>query len=559
MSLIKIIKGHGEGKDIPLIGDRFVMGRNPDCAIIIPVTSVSREHAFILKVQGQFFLEDNKSRNGTFLNDQQITGRVPLKNNDQIRICDFVVSFHAKSASGQADQAALDMDDDKGENTSSTVHVTINASSQQLLETQPAEKLRLLLEITTSLSKVLELDKLLPTTVDCMFQLFKQADRCFIIMGDTSTNKFVPRIIKTRRPQDETSARFSKSIVKQCLEQKQAFLSDDASQDSRMQTSQSIVDFKIRSVMCVPLCGVDGKAFGVIQVDTQDRSKKFTQDDLKLLWGVANQAGTAMENAKYHQSSILQERIKRDLELANQVQKSFLPIDFPKMPDYEFAAHYQAAQEIGGDYYGFIPMSNNRLAVAVGDVAGKGIPAALLMAKLASETRLTLLMEPTPVEAITKLNNILYPHTSQLDRFVTLILAVMNPDHKVTVVNAGHMAPMIIKGDGSVPYDSVNLDTAGVMLGILEGYPYEFAEFQLEVGQTMLLYSDGVPDAMSVSDVPFVSKDRNKDGLKECLTGIKDNSANNVLRCLVEAIKKHTVGRQYPHDDITIVVVRRKA
>jgi len=556
MSVLKILKGHNEGNEISLNGDRFALGRNPDCAIIIPITSVSREHAFILRVQGQYFLEDNKSRNGTFLNEQQITGRVPLKNNDQIRICDFIVAFQSKQS---VDIAALDMDDDKGEDTSSTVHATINASSQQLLETQPAEKLRLLLEITSSLSKVLELDKLLPTTVDCMFQLFKQADRCFIIMGDTNTNKFIPRVIKTRRPQDETSARFSKSIVKQCLEQKQAFLSDDASQDSRMQTSQSIVDFKIRSVMCVPLCGVAGQAFGVIQVDTQDRSKKFTQDDLKLLWGVANQAGAAMENAKFHQSSLLQERIRRDLELANQVQKSFLPVGFPEIPGYDFAAHYQPAQEIGGDYYGFIPMSGNRMGVAVGDVAGKGIPAALLMAKLSSETRLALLMEPSPAEAITKLNDVLYPHTSQLDRFVTLILAVLNPDHKVTVVNAGHMAPIIVKGDGSPPYDSVSLDTAGVMLGILDGFPYEFAEFQLEPNQCMILYSDGVPDAMTVGDVPFVSKERNRDGLRDCLLGVTDTSAKNVLSCIVEAIKKHTVGRLYPHDDITIVTVHRKA
>lgn len=552
MGQLKILKGFNEGKDIPLDGERFVLGRSPECSIVIPITSVSREHAMILRVQGQYFLEDNKSRNGTFLNNQQITGRVPLKNNDQIRICDFVASFHAKAAGAQVDQATIDDGDDLGEETSSTVHATINANSQQLLETQPAEKLRLLLEITNTLSKVLELDQLLPTTVDCMFQLFKQADRCFIILKDPNRPVLIPKVIKTRRPQDEGSARFSKSIVNQTINQKQAFLSDDASQDSRIQTSQSIVDFKIRSVMCVPLCKVDGEAFGVIQVDTQDRSKRFTQDDLKLLSAVANQAAAAMENAKFHQNSLFQERLKRDLELANQVQTSFLPVGFPKIEGYEFAAHYQPAQEVGGDYYGFVPMSGNRLAVTVGDVAGKGVSAALFMAKLSSETRLSLLMEETPVQAISKLNDVLYPHTSQLDRFVTLITAVIHPDHKVTVVNAGHLTPLLIKGDGSPPKDAVSAEVAGVPLGIMDGFPYESVDFVLQPKECLLLLSDGVPDAMSVQNKAF-----GNEGINTCLTGITDSSAKNVLNTLVNAIKQHTVGRQYPHDDITIVAIQR--
>src|SRR5262249_59448421 len=126
--------------------------------------------------------------------------------------------------------------------------------------------------------------------------LFKQADRCFIIQQEGE--KLMPRVIKTRRAADEGNARFSRSIVRKCLEEAKAFLSDDASRDDRMQLSQSVVDFRIRSVMCAPLCRADGKGFGVIQLDTQDRSKKFTQEDLKLLCGVANQASVSLENSR---------------------------------------------------------------------------------------------------------------------------------------------------------------------------------------------------------------------------------------------------------------------
>src|SRR5207253_9533220 len=135
--------------------------------------------------------------------------------------------------------------------------------------------------------------------------------------------------------------------------------------------SQSISDFRIRSVMCAPLwTPKDNKAFGVIQLDTQDRSKKFTGEDLNFLMAVANQASMALENSRLVEQNIARQRLQRDLELAHQVQLSFLPLEEPQVPGYEFYADYEPAQEVGGDYYGFIPLpaQNNRLAILLGDV-----------------------------------------------------------------------------------------------------------------------------------------------------------------------------------------------
>ena len=280
--------------------------------------------------------------------------------------------------------------------SSSTVEAMLSHSSHMLLETQPAEKLRHLLEISGNLSKTLDLDALMPKIVESLFQLFRQADRCFVIQAEEGSNRLLPRVVRTRRPHDEANARPSRTIVRKCLETAQAFLSDDASRDDRIQLSQSVVDFRIRSVMCVPLCTAEGKAFGVIQLDTQDRSKKFTQEDLKLLWGVANQAAIALENARLHEEAVTRERFRRDMELATRVQQSFLPSSLPQVPGYEFYAYYEPAQAVGGDYYGFIPLPQGRLAVAVGDVAGKGIAAALLMAKVSSDARFCFLAEANP-------------------------------------------------------------------------------------------------------------------------------------------------------------------
>ncbi|MBY0227882.1 MAG: FHA domain-containing protein, partial [Gemmataceae bacterium] len=421
MAALQILKGPNEGSIIPLDGERFVFGRNPDCAVVIPVTSVSREHAQITKNSGKFFIEDKQSRNGTFVNNQAINSRTALKNNDRIRICDFIACFLDQAPAGGAEP-----EEDMGDDGPSTVEATVNQASGMLLEQAPAEKLRLLIEITNNLSRTLELGPLLPKIADSLFSLFRQADRCFLITAGEG-DRLQPRLVKTRRAADEANAKYSRSIVKRAIDTATAFLSDDATRDDRVQLSQSVVDFRIRSVMCAPLCKADGKAFGVIQLDTQDRGKKFSKDDLNVLCAVANSAAISLENARMLEETVTQEKVKRDLALAKTVQGNFIPRANPTLPGYEFFGYYEAAREVGGDYYGYIPMPDGRLVVAVGDVAGKGVAASLIMAKLSSDIRFTMLSEADPSAAIAKLNDLLYEFTNPLDRFVTVVACIIDP------------------------------------------------------------------------------------------------------------------------------------
>ena len=438
------------------------------------------------------------------------------------------------------------------EGDQTTVEAMLDHSSHVLLETQPIEKLRGLIEISSNLNRTLELNQLLPKIVDNLFNLFRQADRCFLIQAEEGGPKLLPRIVKTRRPQDEHNARFSRAIVRKCLDSAQAFLSDDASRDDRVPLSQSVVDFRIRSVMCVPLCGADGKAFGVIQLDTQDRTKKFTQDDLKLLCCVANQASVAMENAKLHTEALVRERMKRDLELAHQVQLSFLPRTVPQVPGYDFGDHYEPAQEVGGDYYGFIPLPGGRLAVAAGDVAGKGMSAALLMAKLSSDTRFCLLVEPDLGRAISRLNNLLYEYTSQMDRFVTLALAVIDPKtHGVTLVNAGHPSPLLYRCGAAALEDAVPMHVAGLPLGIMEDYDYATCQVTLDPGDNLLLFTDGVTDAIDARGTSFGIT-----GVHTALLQGGSTTAKPLVERLVKAVHLHATN-QSQQDDITLVCLGR--
>jgi phosphoserine phosphatase RsbU/P len=551
MASLNILKGANEGALIPLDGEKFILGRNPDSAVVIPSTSVSREHAQILRIAGKYFIEDKMSRNHTFVNNQIISTRTPLKHNDKIRICDFTAVFLDSPIGFVTNEVTAD-DLEGDENTdTSTVEALVAQSSHLLLDTQPAEKLRLLLEISGNLSKTLELTTLLPKIADALFGLFRQADRCFLIQTDEA-GRLLPKVVRTRRPQDESTARPSRTIVRRCLETAQALLSEDAQRDDRVQLSQSVVDFRIRSVICSPLCNAEGKAFGVIQLDTQDRTKKFIQDDLNLLMGVCNQAATAMENARLLEEAVVRAKLKRDLELATQVQLSFLPKELPRVSGYEFFAVYEPAQEIGGDYYGFVPLPDGRLAAAVGDVAGKGVPAALFMAKLSSDARFSLLTESDPGAAVGKLNNLLAEFAQQADRFVTFCLAVLDPvRHVLTFVSAGHQSPLLYQQGKATLTEVVEREVSGPPLGIMEDVPFGQCEITLQPGENLLLYTDGVTDSLNPDNKQF-----NISGIEAAIQSAGVVTPRVFVERVFNAVHKHAAGRP-AFDDITLLSIGR--
>jgi serine phosphatase RsbU (regulator of sigma subunit)/pSer/pThr/pTyr-binding forkhead associated (FHA) protein len=556
MASLSFVKGVNQGTTLTLEGDKFILGRNADCQVVLNVPAVSREHAVIRKVQDKYYIEDMKSRNGTFVNNQEVTGRILLKDNDRIKICDNLLAFMEGAPKKELpafmartlDQAP-EVDEDEDE-SSSTVEATLSGSSKQILETQPAEKLAFLLNMTAELTQTFNLEELLPKIVENMFQVFRQADRGFIILADE--DKLIPKVIKTRRGNDDASARFSRTIIKRCLETGEALLIEDASADKRFDLSQSIADCRIRSVMCAPLVGrSSGKALGVIQLDTQDKLKKFNkQDDLKLLMAVAGQAAIALENAKMHETLIARAGRDQDLKTAHKVQLSFLPKKLPQVSAYEFFAHYEPAQEVGGDYYDFIPLQAGRLAIMVGDVAGKGVPAALLMAKVSSDARFCMLTESNPPDAIYKLNELMQ-EAGMLDRFVTLSTGLLDAaNHKVTFVSAGHMPPVIYRKATGKIEDATGRDLAGLPLGVADGIPYDAATITLDAGDVIVLFTDGVTEAKNKQDDEF-----QMEGMFKALNaGPMTPSA--IGQRLIAAVRQHAQGCKQ-HDDITVVCFGR--
>ena len=197
-----------------------------------------------------------------------------------------------------------------------------------------------------------------------------------------------------------------------------------------------------------------------------------------------------------HDLEAAQARMRKDLDLARTVQRSLLPVTVPDVPGYEFFAHYEPALEVGGDYYDFIRLPHGRLAVVLGDVVGKGVAAALVMAKLTADVRFCMLSEPDPAAAFTRLNGLV--HEANIPNiFVTAVAAVLDPHrHTVTLVNAGHPLPLLYRRTSATVAEPVGSDRSGFPLGVIADHNYSASEISLEPDDVLLAFTDGVTEAM---------------------------------------------------------------
>jgi len=528
MAVLRVLKGLNPGQIIPLDREAVVLGRHPDCDVVLEVGAVSRQHAQIARIGDDYYLQDLDSRNGTFLNDRLVQEQQLLTENDRVRICDIEFVFHPGTSESavrelghtETMQGALLVDDDEpasGSTVMSRVDISSGASGLRLT-TNAETKLKALLEIGQNLGRAVGLDHVLPKVLDSLFAIFPQADRGFVVLRDPDTGSLVPKAVKHRRESDREQIRISRTIVNGVMATREAVLSADAATDSRFDMAESIVDFHIHSMMCAPLIASDGQVLGVIQIDTMDQRQRFNQGDLEVLASVACSAAIAVENAMLHDIVLQEEALRRELAVAHRVQQGFLPAAPPRVDAYEFFDFYEPAKELGGDYFDYIPLADGRWAVILADVSGKGVAAALLMAKLSSETRYCLVRESTPVAALGRLNDIFCESRWQ-DRFVTMVMAVLDPGrHNATIVNAGHMPPLIRRASGKVEPAAATI--GGLPLGVDTGFEYRAATVALKPGDSMTLYSDGIPDAMNVAREFYGSK-RLEEQLRAGAEGVK--------------------------------------
>ena len=521
MALLRILSGVTPGKSFELSNQETLLGRDMFCDVSLPLRTVSRQHARILKQSDGFFVEDLESVNGTSVNGRRIDRRVLLKNQDQIRIHDVVLLFYAEHEAGSQNAS-----DKKAAAKATTSTVSGHAGSETMdqvveieLDNEPVAtnivseldartrtsrienidspwvKLRAVIELTKNLGSTLSQDEVLPRILDCLFQIFPQTERGYILQNNGSGEQLEPVAIKHRNLDADTISPIGGRIVTRVMTEATAFLSSDADDaEHRKAMAESVLDEGIRSVMCAPLLGLGEKPLGVIHIETNDPQHPYIQRDLDVLVSVGNLAGRAAEAAKMHETILTLDRQKRELAMARDVQLHFLPQQRPAVPGYQFYDFYRAADQVAGDYYDYIELPDGRFGIAMGDVAGKGVSAALLMARLCSEVRYCLLATTSAATAVERLNRQLW---SQLvgDRFVTLVLYILDPkNHQLSIVNAGHAPPLHRRLDkvGYLAQDEVCMP-----LGVDRNTQYLQHDTVLEPGDLVVTYTDGVNESLN--------------------------------------------------------------
>jgi serine phosphatase RsbU (regulator of sigma subunit)/pSer/pThr/pTyr-binding forkhead associated (FHA) protein len=544
MVVLLTLKGPNAGRQFPLEGTTTVLGRQADAHICLESQAVSRHHARILHENGQFFVEDLHSSNGTFVNGQRIRERVALNQDDMLQIGPYSFVVRAGPKAGLTDTDLVIRE-----------QVSADPSHHTLLTDDVALKLQVVLEIAQHLGHTLDEETLLGKFLDHLMRLFPQTERSMVLLchGDD----MVVRAQRCRRPEDAGSFPYSRTVVRHCLNQGMGILSEDVHADERFVTSSTLTNLNLRSLLCVPLIGQNGRRLGVVQLDCFRIGKSFRMTDLQLLTAVALQAAVVLENAALHAELLHKERLRQELALAQEIQQGFLPTEFPLAQDdgFELFARVHSAREVSGDFYDFFSLPDGKLAFFVGDVSGKGIPAALYMVAVRTLSRHLAVSCQSPEETLRRLNPALAADNPSF-MYVTLVHGIFDPaTGEVVLASGGHPAPLVRHGNGRI--DTVPVKN-GRLLGFADMEPqsdpgYANYRFSLAPGDTLILYTDGFTEAKAPDRVTLFGLER----LKETLGGTR--ALMTLEACIDEArnqVEQFTRTTEL-QDDLTLLLLRR--
>jgi sigma-B regulation protein RsbU (phosphoserine phosphatase) len=528
----------------------IVIGRGGTADFVVANPSVSRRHAIVTRDGDEWFVEDLGSGNGTFLNDHIISQRSTLANRDQIRLGSVVLLFeNTRDTDTPAPfTTSIRMSNVPAANEPDRVLVRVpvveQAASPHTL-VGSARRLRLLENLAKISSMVFDERALLSFVVDELFDMMPQADRAFVMVWDHHLERLVPNVARTRSgAADEIHA--SKTLLDDVLAKREAVLILDAASDERYASAESISVLKIRTAICTPIV-FQNQIFGVIQIDSTSGKFPFSRADVVLTVGISAEVGMALAYARVHEELVEQKMFEHDLELARKIQHHFMPTGTPDIAGYSFGVEYKPALAVGGDLYDFIDLGMGLKAIVVGDVSGKGVSAALYSAKLLTHLRYVAKGLSSPAAILSRVNDVLASDDHE-GMFVTATVAVLDGRvGRFTIANAGHPLPFARDGRGEI---SPLGEADGPAIGMLPGAKFKDHEYELDTGDTVVFYTDGVIEALNTQKAMF-----GEEGLLESIKRSNGRPPDAVRRIAKDVYR--FAGNAPQSDDVTIVSVGR--
>lgn len=546
MAQLVFLAGPIAGRRYALSEGDHILGRRSDCQIFVPDMRVSRQHARLFLRDGGWHIEDLGSNNGTFVNGTKVQ-EAPLRHDDEIQIANNKVKVDIRETTTERrltespvtlvdvmSTAVLKSREESAGIAIPSRFTPIGATAADLRALRLIErKLGALTDLLAVTASTDNPDTLLEKVVDSLLDVFPEAESVGVLVEDDKTRELKVRCQKHRRRSFGGAMQVPGTIISHVVHDRRGVL---------LGSGRDAAGENVGGRMGAPLTYLSAN-YGVVYVESQGTG--FRQEDVDLLGTIAAQAAMAIHSARVASQSAHRERMERDLRMARQIQRSLLPASPPSVVGLDFAVHYEPAYQIGGDFYDFIWHDSAHLGLAVGDVAGKAVSAALYMARLTSELRSRAAIARTPARLVRRVNQEMV-HLGDDGMFATLVYCIYDLESRALVFsNAGHCVPLLRRGDRVFPLHAERAHSAPV--GVVTDLQTGEARVQLHTGDMLVMISDGILEARDARGVEY-----GVNRLSRRLRTARGSSAD-VIQAILADIDSHTGNTQA--DDMTIVAM----
>lgn len=530
----------------------ITIGRTQECGLIIEDTSASRRHVEITPRDGRYYWKDLGSTNGTVVNGRPMLGG-ELKDGDRIQIGETIIRFTATAPPPPSEAPRMA--------DSGLFQETI---LDELGHEQPAADLgksAALLEavyaVNNEIANNYDREDLMDHILEKTMQAINAQRGAIFLANSDGTLRNAPECIRVEGSRTSASddVRISQTVARRVLQDGKSVLFKDSDQEGELNPTASIMSLSLRSIVCVPLRAKQS-ILGILYIDTDRPDQRYTEDDLLLAAAVGNSAGLALENARMHRQVLDKQRIEQEIQTAWTIQEGFLVKEWPETDKhFQIYGETRPAKTVGGDFYDFVRPNKRTVGMLIGDVSGKGVPAALTMAQLLAEFRLLVRECGSPAEILAHMNTDFYKR-SQRGTFCTLCYVSLDLENGVVQsANAGHHPVMLITKSGVREFGAAS----GAPLGILSDVRWENSVERIDAGDTILLYTDGIVEANSMGTM----HDRDKatldqydvDNLSIVAKAHYGQQPKVLLTAINNDVRRFCAPGQ-PHDDCTMIALR---
>jgi phosphoserine phosphatase RsbU/P len=409
------------------------------------------------------------------------------------------------------------------------------------------EELSVLNEISTAISSTQPLEQIIDLIVrKCVKHLTVEQGAVMLLNEQDEEKPFRTMIRKQDSFSNYLPYRLDAQLTGWMLKNKTPLLINDLEKDERFKFMVN-AEFPIHSLLSVPM-NVKGKMIGLLTVFNKKTGIGFSNNDQRLLGIIAAQSAQIIENARLYQEEKALRHLQEEMRLAYEIQVDLLPKVQPKVSGYQIAGKSIPAKDVGGDYFDFIKVDEERLAFCIADISGKGIPAAILMANLQASLRGQAKLDRPCKDCVSFTSDILF-HNTAPNKFATLFYGILNSiTHEITYCNAGHNEPFLFSKENNL----TKLSVGGLVAGIVPSYPFEETSICVNQDGLLVLFSDGITEAMNSDEEEF-----NEDRLKEVILKNRNELPENLIEIIFKEVQEFCNSAEQM-DDMTIVVIKRE-